>query len=78
MKSTLRRPTIQALKVQLEATRLQCESLAKVLDADTTLPEQKLELLDHLNQATKASHAAQLMLALLERQRRERRTEAGF
>jgi hypothetical protein len=78
MESTLRRPTIQALKVQLEVTRLQCESFAKDLDAVAMLPEQKLELLDHLNQATKASHAAQLMLALLERQRRERRTDAGF
>jgi hypothetical protein len=61
---------ISALKAQLEASRLLCESFANQFENALTT-EQKAELVLHWDQAMQENHTLQLALFLLEKQERE-------
>jgi hypothetical protein len=69
--SIIRRLRIQSLKAQVEASRLNCTSLANEFENAATDTE-KTKIATRYDEALKQTHCRQLLLELLERQDRER------
>ena len=70
MESATRKLRISALRAQLEARSLLCESFANQFETALTT-EQKAELVLYWDQAMQENHTLQLALFLLEKQERE-------
>jgi hypothetical protein len=70
MQSLIRKLKIHTLKMQLQASRAKCDSLAIEFEAAATT-EQKAELAQRWNRAIEENHAAQHALAILERDHSE-------
>jgi hypothetical protein len=67
MNSAIRKLKIQSLNRQLEASRLNCESISCDLEGAAD-PEMKASLASRLRRAKQEANAVQLALALLEGQ----------
>jgi hypothetical protein len=70
MQPSTRKTMIQAMKAQVDVCRLQCQNLSADFETARTF-EERSRLARRWDQFLKTGYAAQLMLALLERQERE-------
>jgi len=70
MNSTIRKMTIETLRMQVDVCRLQCECLSSDFQTTTTFAE-RAKLALRLDYFLKTGYAAQLMLDLMARQDRE-------
>ena len=70
MQSLIRKLKIHALKMQLQASRRKCDSLATEFEAAAST-KQKAELAHRWDRAIKESHAVQHALARLEKHQSE-------
>lgn len=66
MDSTIRKITIQALRVQVDVCRLQCDRLSSNFEAAPTF-ERRSALAHRWDESLKTGYAAQLLLDLLSR-----------